>query len=55
MMIVKSDGGFTYDTSDMAAINYRMVDQGADMCVYVVDSGQALHFNLLFSAGMCLG
>lgn len=55
MMIVKSDGGFTYDTSDMAAMHYRMVDQGADMCVYVVDSGQALHFNLLFSAAKKVG
>lgn len=51
MMIVKSDGGFTYDTSDLAAIKYRMVTSAADWGVYVVDSGQGLHFNLLFAAG----
>jgi arginyl-tRNA synthetase len=51
MMIVKSDGGFTYDTSDLAAIKYRMVTSQADWGVYVVDSGQGLHFKLLFDAG----
>ena len=53
MMIVKSDGGFTYDTSDLAAIKFRMVTNAADWGIYVVDSGQGLHFKLLFSAGEC--
>ena len=51
MMVVKSDGGYTYDTSDLAAMKYRMQEEAADWGVYVVDSGQGLHFNLLFSAG----
>ena len=51
MMVVKSDGGFTYDTSDLAAIKWRMVTSKADWGIYVVDSGQGLHFDLLFSAG----
>jgi len=55
MMVVKSDGGFTYDTSDLAAIKYRMVTSGADWGVYVVDSGQGLHFKLLFSAAKTIG
>lgn len=28
--IVKSDGGFTYDTSDMACIKHRVQDEKAD-------------------------
>lgn len=38
--IVKSDGGFTYDTSDMATIKYRLHEQKADWVIYVVDAGQ---------------
>ena len=55
LMVVKSDGGYTYDTSDLAAIHYRMVERTADWGVYVVDSGQSLHFNLLFAASRTVG
>ena len=46
LTIVKSDGGFTYDTSDMAALKYRLQEEKADWVIYVVDSGQVglLHF-----------
>ncbi len=40
MTIVKSDGGFTYDTSDMAAIHHRLFVEKADWILYVIDSGQ---------------
>lgn len=40
MTIVKSDGGYTYDTSDMAAIKYRLDEEKADWIIYVVDAGQ---------------
>jgi len=40
LTIVKSDGGFTYDTSDMAALRHRLRDEHADMIFYVVDQGQ---------------
>ena len=40
LTIVKSDGGFTYDTSDMAALKYRLEEEKADWVIYVVDSGQ---------------
>jgi len=42
--IVKSDGGFTYDTSDMATIRYRIEEQHADWLIYVVDAGQVVLF-----------
>ncbi|XP_046667053.1 arginine--tRNA ligase, cytoplasmic-like [Homalodisca vitripennis] len=45
--IVKSDGGFTYDTSDMATLKYRIEESGADWVIYVVDMGQATHFVVL--------
>ena len=40
LIIVKSDGGFTYDTSDMAAIRHRIEEEKGDWLIYVVDSGQ---------------
>lgn len=49
LTIVKSDGGFTYDTSDMAAIKQRLQEEKADWLIYVTDAGQATHFQTIFS------
>ena len=51
LTIVKSDGGFTYDTSDMAALKYRVEHDKANRVIYVVDQGQAQHFQILFKCG----
>ena len=40
LTIVKSDGGYTYDTSDLAAIRQRLIDEKGDMILYVIDAGQ---------------
>ncbi|XP_053948877.1 probable arginine--tRNA ligase, cytoplasmic [Anastrepha ludens] len=50
LTIVKSDGGFTYDTSDMAAIRYRLEEQKAEWLIYVVDSGQSTHLQNIYRA-----
>ncbi|XP_043659456.1 probable arginine--tRNA ligase, cytoplasmic [Drosophila teissieri] len=50
LTIVKSDGGFTYDTSDMAAIRHRVEEELCDWIIYVVDSGQSTHFSTIFKA-----
>ncbi|XP_046624224.1 arginine--tRNA ligase, cytoplasmic isoform X2 [Neodiprion virginianus] len=47
LTIVKSDGGFTYDTSDMAAIKQRIEEEKADWLIYVTDAGQAVHFQII--------
>mmetsp|Transcript_16446 Transcript_16446/g.22587 ORF Transcript_16446/g.22587 Transcript_16446/m.22587 type:complete len:184 (+) Transcript_16446:808-1359(+) len=52
VMLLKSDGGFNYDTTDMAALRYRVDEQKADRIIYVTDVGQELHFKLIFAAGM---
>uniref|UniRef100_A0A182MEA7 Probable arginine--tRNA ligase, cytoplasmic n=1 Tax=Anopheles culicifacies TaxID=139723 RepID=A0A182MEA7_9DIPT len=49
LTVVKSDGGFTYDTSDMAAIKQRLQEEKADWLIYVTDAGQATHFQIIFS------
>jgi len=48
LMVKKSDGGFNYDTTDMAAIRYRVNEVKADRVIYVTDIGQELHFKLVF-------
>ncbi|GLV39941.1 Arginyl-tRNA synthetase [Carabus blaptoides fortunei] len=55
MTIVKSDGGFTYDTSDMAAIKHRLEEEKSDWLVYVTDAGQATHFQILFKCATRAG
>ena len=40
----KSDGGFVYATTDLAAIQHRAAVEKADRILYVTDAGQSLHF-----------
>ncbi len=49
-IIKKSDGAFTYATSDLACIKYRVEHFKPTTMVYVVDDRQSLHFQQLFSA-----
>ncbi|XP_072487020.1 arginine--tRNA ligase, cytoplasmic isoform X2 [Notamacropus eugenii] len=55
LTIVKSDGGYTYDTSDLAAIKQRLLEEKANILIYVVDNGQALHFQAIFAAAQMIG
>jgi arginyl-tRNA synthetase len=48
-LIRKRDGAFTYTTSDLATIRYRMDHYHPDAALYVVDFRQALHFKQLFA------
>ncbi len=55
LMLRKSDGGYGYDTTDLATIKYRIRELQADRLLYVVDSRQALHFQLIFEAARRAG
>ena len=48
LIFVKSDGGYTYDTTDIAAIWYRLTQLQLTEVIYVTDVGQSQHFNSLF-------
>ena len=50
LMLQKSDGGYTYDTTDIAAIAQRVREEKADRIIYVTDSGQSTHFQMIFAA-----
>ena len=51
LMLVKSDGGYNYDTTDMAAIRYRAQTLKCDRIIYVTDLGQEFHFKSIFKGG----
>jgi arginyl-tRNA synthetase len=55
LMIQKSDGGFNYDTTDLAALRHRIFEEKADRIIAVVDAGQSLHFQMLFAAAKKIG
>ncbi len=55
LTVVKSDGGYTYATSDLAALRHRVEEEKADWLIYVVDAGQALHLNTVFKGGKLAG
>ncbi|GAA6068194.1 arginine--tRNA ligase, cytoplasmic [Tachysurus ichikawai] len=55
LTVVKSDGGYTYDTSDLAALHQRLFQEKADVIIYVTDSGQATHFQIVFAAARMTG
>jgi arginyl-tRNA synthetase len=50
LIVQKSDGGFGYATTDLAALRQRVSDEGADWVIYVTDAGQATHFRQVFDA-----
>ena len=40
LMVMKSDGGYNYDTTDLAAVRYRLIECQADRVIYITDVGQ---------------
>jgi len=48
-VILKSDGGFNYATTDLATIAHRLETWTPDEIIYVTDGRQQLHFNQLFA------
>ena len=50
LMIQKSDGGYNYDTTDMACIRQRIEVEKGDRLIYVTDAGQSTHFHMIFKA-----
>lgn len=49
IIIQKSDGGYNYSTTEIAALYYRINIQKADWIIYVTDIGQADHFEMIIN------
>ncbi|HRW58593.1 MAG TPA: arginine--tRNA ligase [Chlamydiales bacterium] len=50
VMVQKSDGGYNYDTTDIAGFKQRIEDEKADRIIIVTDAGQSLHFKMIYDA-----
>jgi arginyl-tRNA synthetase len=55
VIVQKSDGGYLYATSDLAAVRHRCHKLGADRVLYVVDARQSLHFQQVFAVARRAG
>lgn len=55
VIVQKSDGGFLYATTDLAAIRYRTHKLQANRILYFVDIRQSLHFKQMFQLAKLAG
>jgi arginyl-tRNA synthetase len=49
-IIEKSDGGYNYASTDLATLEHRLTEWGANEIIYVTDGRQQLHFRQLFAS-----
>jgi arginyl-tRNA synthetase len=55
IILQKSDGGYNYSTTDLAAFWHRTYKEMADRIIIVTDNGQSLHFQMVAKAAQLLG
>jgi arginyl-tRNA synthetase len=55
VIVQKSDGGYLYATTDLAAVRYRTHDLQAHRVLYLTDARQALHFRQIFAVARRAG
>ena len=55
LIIRKTDGGYGYATTDLAAVQYRTVDLRGQRLLYLVDAGQSQHLSMVFAVGRQAG
>ena len=55
LIVQKSDGGYNYATTDLAALKYRVDKDLAQRIIYVTDAGQAGHFAGVFQVAQRSG
>ena len=55
LIVQKTDGGFLYATTDLAAIRHRHKVLHADRVLYFVDARQTLHFRQVFAVAQAAG
>ncbi|HKY37895.1 MAG TPA: arginine--tRNA ligase [Polyangiaceae bacterium] len=55
LMLRKSDGGFGYDATDLAALRFRARELKGTRLLYTTDSRQAQHFAMVFAVARLAG
>jgi arginyl-tRNA synthetase len=55
LIVQKSDGGYNYATTDLAALCHRIEQEKADRMIYVTDAGQSNHFTQVWQVAKRAG
>lgn len=55
LIVRKSDGGYGYAATDLAAVRHRVREVKADRILYVIDARQALHLRMVFETARLAG
>jgi arginyl-tRNA synthetase len=55
LIVQKTNGGYNYATTDLAALRYRITTDRADRIIYIVDVGQSSHFEHVFQVARRAG
>lgn len=55
LIVQKTNGGYNYATTDLAALRYRIEEDKCDRIIYVTDSGQSTHFAQFFQVARRAG
>jgi arginyl-tRNA synthetase len=55
LIVQKKGGGYNYATTDLACVRYRVNQQHADELIYLVDAGQATHFEMMLKVARQAG
>jgi arginyl-tRNA synthetase len=55
VIVQKSDGGYLYATTDLAAVRFRVSALAATRILYLTDARQALHFRQIFAVAQRAG
>lgn len=55
LIIQKRDGGYNYSTTDLAGFKYRAETDKASRIIIVTDSGQSMHFKMVYNAAKLVG
>ena len=55
LIIRKSDGGYGYATTDLAAVEYRTQELRGQRLLYLVDAGQSQHLAMVFAVARQTG
>ncbi|MBE9007366.1 arginine--tRNA ligase [Fortiea sp. LEGE XX443] len=55
LIVKKSDGGYNYATTDLAALRYRIQQDEAKRIIYITDAGQSNHFAQFFQVARKAG
>jgi arginyl-tRNA synthetase len=55
LIVQKTDGGFNYATTDLAALRYRINQDGAKRLIHVTDAGQSNHFTQVWQVARKAG